>query len=84
MAAAAPAASRSWRGVVAAATCLVVPVLLATALLPDPRAADTIGHGLLAEFRALSITSQVLFWGTLTTVGALLLRARRRRPAWSA
>ena len=74
VAAAARVASRSWRGVVAAAACLVVPVLLALALLPDPRAADTIGHGLLAEFRAVSIASQVLFWGALTAVGALLLR----------
>ncbi len=76
VAAAARVASRSWRGVVAAATCLVVPALLAVALLPDPRAADTVGHGLLAEFRAVSITSQVLFWGTLTAVGALLLHRR--------
>ncbi len=76
VAAAARVASRSWRGVVAAATCLVVPVLLAVALLPDQRAADTVGHGLLAEFRAVSIASQVLFWGALTAVGALLLRRR--------
>ena len=76
VAAAARVASRSWRGVVAAATCLVVPALLAMALLPDPRAADTVGHGLLAEFRAVSIASQVLFWGALTAVGALLLRRR--------
>ena len=76
VAAAARVASRSWRGVVAAATCLVVPALLAMALLPDQRAADTVGHGLLAEFRAVSIASQVLFWGALTAVGALLLRRR--------
>ena len=76
VAAAARVASRSWRGVVAAATCLVVPALLAVALLPDQRAADTVGHGLLAEFRAVSIASQVLFWGALTAVGALLLRHR--------
>ena len=44
VAAAARVASRSWRGVAAAATCLVVPALLAVALLPDQRAADTIGH----------------------------------------
>lgn len=69
-------ASRSWRGVVAAATCLVVPVLLAVALLPDQRAADTFGYGLLAEFRVVSIASQVLFWGALTAVGALVLRRR--------
>ena len=76
VAAAARVASHSWRGVVAAATCLVVPALLAMALLPDQRAADTVGHGLLAEFRAVSIASQVLFWGALTAVGALLLRRR--------
>ena len=76
VAAAARVASRSWRGVGAAATCLVVPALLAMALLPDQQAADTIGHGLLAEFRAVSIASQVLFWSALTTVGALLLHRR--------
>ena len=76
VAAAARVASRSWRGVVAAATCLVVPLLLAVALLPDQRAADTVGHGLLAEFRAVSIASQVLFWGALTAVGASACGAR--------
>ena len=76
VAAAARVASRSWHGVAAAATCLVIPLLLAMALLPDQRAADTIGPGLLAEFRAVSIATQVLFWGALTAVGALLLRLR--------
>ena len=35
-----------------------------------------VGRGLLAECRVVSIASQVLFWGTLTAVGALLLRRR--------
>ena len=51
-------------------------MLLAVALLPGQRAADTVGRGLLAEFRALSIASQILFWSALTAVGALLLRRR--------
>ena len=55
-------------------TCLVVPVRLAVALLPASGASDTVGRGLLTEFRAVSIASQVLFWGVLTAVGALLLR----------
>lgn len=81
VAAAARVASRSWRGVVAAAACLVVPALIAMTLLPDQRAADTVGPGLLATFRAVSITSQVLFWGALTAVGALLLRRRAQASA---
>ena len=77
VAAAARVASRSRRGVVAAAACLLVPLLLALAVLPDQQAPDTVGHRLLAEFRAVSISSQVLFWGVLTAVGALLLRGRK-------
>jgi Probable cobalt transporter subunit (CbtA) len=76
VAAAVCVASRSWHSVAAAAACLVVPALLALALLPDQRAADTVGHRLLAEFRGVSIASQVLFWGVLTAVGALLLQRR--------
>ena len=77
VAAAARVASHSWRGVVAAATCLVVPALLA---LPGQEAAHTIAPGLLAEFRAVSIASQVLFWVTLVVAGALLLRRQQREP----
>ena len=56
-------------------------MLLAVALLPDQRAADTVGHGLLAEFRSAEIEQMVppamSAYGTLC--GETLARARAQR-----
>ena len=59
------------------AASLLVPAAIALLALPGQEAAHTIAPGLLGEFRAVSIASQVLFWTTLIAIGALLLRRQR-------
>ena len=66
------------RRVLTVVACVAPPLLIAVFALPDQQVAHTLGSGLLAEFRAVSIASQVLFWCTLTAAGAFLLRRPRR------
>ena len=71
------ASAPSARRLALAGACVVVPAAVALLALPDQQAEHTIAPRLLAEFRAVSIASQVLFWGTLVATGALLLRRRQ-------
>jgi predicted cobalt transporter CbtA len=64
---------------VAAIAVLVVPTVLAAVLLPDQRAAAT-DDGLLLEFRAAAIVSQLLFWSAVGAAGLWLLD-RRASPS---
>jgi hypothetical protein len=65
--------SEPWRSRALAAAALLVPAGLAVALFPDQRSAHTISAGLLGEFRAAAIASQLLFWAVFALVGRRLL-----------
>jgi predicted cobalt transporter CbtA len=80
VAAAAHALAASRRRLPLVAACVVVPAAVALLALPDQEAAHTIAPRLLAEFRAVSIASQVLFWATLVATGAVMLLHQQRNP----
>lgn len=74
--AASHALARAQRRLVLVGACVVVPAAVALVALPDQQAAHTISPRLLAEFRAVAVASQLVFWSTLVATGAVLLRRR--------
>lgn len=63
--------------VVAAGAVLVLPALMAFALLPGDTIAASVDSALLTRFRLVSIGSQALFWAVLALIGLWLLEHRR-------